>query len=72
VSGSLVALTLRAASDEVNYPFVHFWPPKVSPDELDRFVLPHVPGGLGVVFRFQDCFDEALVFRDPEHVLPVE
>ena len=40
--GGLILLAFRATSDEVDNSFVHFWPPEVSADELDRFVLSHV------------------------------
>jgi len=66
----LVLLTFRAASDKVDYDFIHFWPPEVPSDKLDSLVLPHVPSDFGVVLGFKDSLYEFLWY--PEHTLPVE
>jgi len=50
MSCRLVFLAFWVAFDEVDDAFVHFWPPEVSANELDGFVLVHVSGHLCVVF----------------------
>jgi len=66
VTGGLVLLAAGAASDEIEDPFVHFWPPKVPSNKFDGFVLTYMPCYPGVMLGFQDLLHHP--FRYAEQV----
>jgi len=50
VACCFVLLAFQAAPDEVYNSHVHFWPPEVAANQLDRLVLAHMTSDLRVVF----------------------
>ena len=70
MSGSFILLAFRAASNEVDDSFVHFWPPEVSSYALDGLVLAHVSGHLCVMLGFQDLLYRLVWY--PEHPFSVQ
>jgi len=68
----LILLAFRVALDKVDDPLLHLWPPDVSSDKLNGFVLSHMACHFRVVFGLENCLLEGPILRDPVHALPVE
>ena len=59
-------MAVGAAFNEIDDPFVHFWPPEVPPNKFDGLVLTHVSRHPGVMLGFQALL--YYPFRHPEQV----